>query len=452
MSKVKYQFIVSFSFAILLIGLAFFVTGLSKKTANDNLHVEYLQDKEKEVQEAPNFLALIRQLAGFEKEMSYLILFQNNLELRPTGGFVSSFATAKVKESKPKDFNFYGTAVFDLTMSKETNITPPGPIEEYLWVKNWQFRDGNWSPDFPTAAQKMIELYHLQGGEEEFDGVIAITPEILKSLLEIHGPIELKDYGLTIDKDNFLLTIEKQVEIDYKDQGIPRSERKDILKDLAQVLIEKTVSLNPLKSLRLINLAKDHLEKKDILLYFKDPQIQEDIAYYGWTGEVKQTNSDYIYVVDANVNAFKADLFVKRNISYELDLSTNTPKARITINYEHTAEEESWLTRDYKSWLRVYLPEGSWVTKTEGLSTVPEYNKEFSKTFVAALVSVPTNSSHRVVLEYNLPTDISFNPYTILIQKQPGINELPVEITLIGQNETSKTTQKIIEQDTYFEL
>jgi hypothetical protein len=456
MSKLKIQFIVTFSFVTALIGLALFLLTMSKSPEEykkKELKTYYLENPDIKTvppEEQPSIFSLIRKAAGFDKEMSYLVLFQNNLELRPTGGFVSSFATAKIESAQPKDFQFYDTAVFDIKLSTPTQVEPPEPIKDYLFVKNWQFRDGNWSPDFPTAAQKMIEFYHTQGGQEQFDGVIAITPEVLGSLLELHGPVELPDYGLTVDKNNFLLTLEKQVEIDFKDQGIDRTDRKNILKDLAQILIDKTIAINPLKSLKLISIGSEHLESKDILLYFSDPDVQKDVKKLGWSGEIKQTNSDYVFVVDANINAFKADYFIARKFRYDIDLSSTTPKARLTINYSHSAEEKSWLVRDYQSWLRVYVPEGSWFTNISGLSTDPQYGKEFGKTFMAGLVKVPLSSDHTVVLEYDLPQNIKENEYGLLVQKQPGVSELPVEINVTLPDKTKKTIKETVTGDKGF--
>jgi hypothetical protein len=208
--------------------------------------------------------------------------------------------------------------------------------------------------------------------------------------------------------------------------------------------------MNPLKSLKLISIGSEHLENKDILLYFTDPEIQKDAQRLGWSGEIKQTNSDYVFVVDANVNAFKADYFIVRKFQYGVDLSGATAKAKLTINYSHGAEQKSWLVRDYQSWLRVYVPEGSWFTNISGLSTEPQYGKEFGKTFMAGLVKVPLSSDHTVVLEYDLPQNIKENEYGLLIQKQPGIDGLPVEINVTFPDKTQKTIKETITGDKGF--
>jgi hypothetical protein len=455
MKLTKEQIIVSFSFLVILIGisLTFFSISKSPKDYIAEKKVVYLDNQlnvsSNEIKNEPNvgLISLLRNLAGFEKEMSYLILFQNNLELRPTGGFVSSFATAKVKNAHPKAFHFYDTAVFDLQLSTPTQVEPPAPIKDYLWVKNWQFRDGNWSPDFPTSAQKMIEFYTTQGGQETFDGVITLTPDVLRSLLEIYGPIEMTDYSLTLTADNFLLTLEQQVEIDFHEQGITRTDRKNIMKDMAQILIQKLLKSNPLTSLKLISLAQDHLDKKDILLYFNDAAIQEDIKKLGWSGEIEQTDSDYIFIVDSNVNSFKADYFVNRNFEYEIDLLQSPAKAKLTINYDHTAQEKSWLVRDYTNWLRVYVPEGSWFTDIETFGTEPQYGKEYGKTFVAGLVKVPISSSKNMVLKYTLPENFDINNYKLFVQKQPGIGPLPIKVKITHPDGRIEIIEKTIQTD-----
>ncbi len=45
--------------------------------------------------ETLSFWKLIPELTGFNGERTYLLLFQNNLELRPSGGYIGSFGIFK---------------------------------------------------------------------------------------------------------------------------------------------------------------------------------------------------------------------------------------------------------------------------------------------------------------------------------------------------------------------
>ena len=67
----------------------------------------------------------------------------------------------------------------------------------------WTMHDANWFPNFPTSAEKVSWFYEKTGGRT-VDGVIAITPELLRDLLAITGPIDMPEYDKTINADNFI--------------------------------------------------------------------------------------------------------------------------------------------------------------------------------------------------------------------------------------------------------
>ncbi len=111
-----------------------------------------------------SFLKIIPEITGFNGERTYLLLFQNNLELRPSGGYLGNFGIIKVKNGKPIIFEVHDTNIFD--GFGKTITEPPTPIYDYLGIDNWQMRDGNWSPDFKISAKQVEYFYHLQGGQE----------------------------------------------------------------------------------------------------------------------------------------------------------------------------------------------------------------------------------------------------------------------------------------------
>ena len=81
-------------------------------------------------------------------------------------------------------------------------IPAPKPLQKYLKAENWHLRDANWSPDFIESAQKAEWFYHQERGPiDKFDGVIAITPEVLKRIITITGSITID--GIEFAPDNF---------------------------------------------------------------------------------------------------------------------------------------------------------------------------------------------------------------------------------------------------------
>src|SRR3989338_5408579 len=95
--------------------------------------------------------ALFPAMLGFLKTRTYLVLFLNNTELRPGGGFIGAYSVVKVSRGIPSILTVAGTEVID-NRAKDKYFLPPPPLKKYLLIDRWQLRDSNWSPDFAESA------------------------------------------------------------------------------------------------------------------------------------------------------------------------------------------------------------------------------------------------------------------------------------------------------------
>ena len=367
------------------------------------------------------------------EEKTFMVLFQNNLELRPGGGFIGTFGILKMKDGKMVSIETHDLSNFDRLIPE--GMEPPYPMREALGVKSWKLRDSNYSPSFEVNAQKAEEFYRLGGGQENLDGVIGITTNVLESILKVTGPIKLEDYPGTYDSENGVITLEYQVEKAFEQQGIERVERKSVMRELAEE-IEKKVSTLPIN--RKLGLAKTILEdlnKKEIQLYFKDVEIQKIAVAAGWSGEVDSSwGKDYLMMVDANLGSFKSDYYVNRAVDYVVDLSGEVPVAKLKITYKHTAKQKDWMTRNYFSYLRVYVPRGSWLTQWQNFDDV-RFGEELGRQYFGGGVNVPIGQEKTIELVYNLPKGIgSDSAYDLKIQKQSGVLDIPVGVHVKDKN------------------
>ena len=367
-----------------------------------------------------------------DKEKTFMILFQNNMEIRPGGGYIGSFGIAKIKNGKVEEMQVHDLSNFDGRVPDTE--TPPYPMQETLNIKSWKLRDSNFSPDFANNAEKAEYFYHLGQGEENFDGVIGITANVLTSFLKATGPVQLEGYPGTYADENAIMTLEYQVEMGYYDQGIQKGERKSVMNDLAKEILSKASSLSNSQKLDLMKIILEDLNKKDIQIYFKDAELQKRIETVGWDGKVDaEWKNDYLMTSDANLGAFKSDYYVKRSLEYTIDLSQEKPTADLKITYKHTAQKKDWMTRDYLSYLRVYVPEGAWMTDSKNTGDV-KFGKEFGKTYFGSLIKVPIGQEKTIEFTYTLPDDLKNELYDLKIQKQPGINDVPVKIHVTNKN------------------
>jgi len=379
-----------------------------------------------------------------DTEKTFLILFQNNMEIRPGGGFIGSFGIVKVKNGEVLEFQTHDTGNFDARIPD--GIEPPYPIKETLRVASWKLRDSNYSPDFSEDAKKAEEFYYLGKGGEKFDGIIGITTNVLLSFLKATGPVEIPGYPGTYGDENAVMALEYQVEKAYIDQKIEKGERKTIINDLGKIIIQKSMELSAGKKIELSQIILDDIKKKDIQFYFKDAEIQSQFEKAGWAGKVNQEwKGDYLMAVDANLGAWKSDYSINRSIDYSIDLSGETPKAVLKITYDHTAEKKDFMTKDYLTYLRVYVPKNSYFESSQNFDS-PRFGEELGKKYFGAIVKVPLGQEKTVEIRYSLPKNISEN-YDLLIQKQAGLNNIPVKIHVKNQDGSVKNYETALNSD-----
>lgn len=379
-------------------------------------------------------------------ERTFLLLFQNNWELRPGGGFIGSFGIVTVKNGHVEKLEIHDTGNFDGRVPDVEE--PPYPMAEYLRIPSWQLRDSNYSPDFPTNAEKAEYFYRLGGGEERFDGVIGITTNVLIALLKVTGPVSLEGYPGTYDAETAIYTLEHQVEMAYNEQGIEKGNRKEVMRALSEAILQKLQPLTLSQKIRLAQVGLEELKNKDIQIFFHDSAMQKIVLSRGWAGTVDPLwQNDYLMIVDANLGAYKSDSLMKREVHYSVDMSGEAPEVNLEITYTHTGTEKNWLINHYTSYLRVYVPVGSWLDSVEGGDGKTQYEEDFHKRVFGTVVKVPIGSSKKVTFHYTLPETIDPDFYDLKVQKQSGIGEPIYLVATVDAKGFKKTRQFTLSSD-----
>jgi len=365
---------------------------------------------------------------------TFLLLLQNNYELRPGGGFLGQYGVLKIQDGKIVSFFVEDANLLDQRITAK--ITPPWPLRRYMQIKNWKFRDSNFSPDFPENVEKAEYFYRLGNRATDFDGVIAINADVLNHVLEITGPISVSGYG-TYTSENAAMELEEDVEKAYLGDDVPaesKQHRKDVMKRLAAEIVNRAMNIQDLK--KFADLGLTELHDKNIQLHFDDQELQSLVESVHWDGRVTTdwgTDKDYLFVVDANLGALKSDYHVKRSLDYVVDFTTGTPTATLTYTYDHTATHGDWRTSDYHTYTRVLAPLGSKYieesrVKTGGVSTWDDEN--WKKTVFSYKVDALIGTTLPTGISYTLPPTVTAKNYELLIQKQSGIGTIPVTVTV----------------------
>ncbi|MEI6596711.1 MAG: DUF4012 domain-containing protein [bacterium] len=368
---------------------------------------------------------MIPALAGYPSEVNYLVVLQNNDELRPTGGFLGTYGILRIKDGDI--ISFYTDDIYhlDMPVQDKINVTPPEPIKKYL-NDRWYLRDANWSPDWPTAARKIDWFYKMESGLNpeaekisEFSGVMAITPKLITDFLKITGPIVVE--GQSYNENNFQDLLQYRVEKGYQILGVSSWQRKEVIGEISKQLKLKIFDLPPNQWSEIINTVINNLTEKNLLFYLADNQLENIAVANGWAGEIKNYYGDYFMVVDANLAALKTDAVINRSINYKISEGVNGLSSKLTVNYAHNGRPD-WKTGVYKSYTRVYVPLGSQLIKISGYEAEQiDTGDEAGKTWFGFYLTVDPGKINNVTLEYKLPPNIMLNNnYGLYIQKQPG--------------------------------
>jgi len=405
---------------------------------NDKINQVKAQVKEASLilEKAVPLSQMIPALAGYPSEVNYLVLLQNNDELRPTGGFLGTYGILKIKNGDIISFDTHDIYHLDMPAQDKMNVTPPEPIRKYL-NDRWYLRDANWSPDWPTAAKIINEFYQTESNlnpEAEkiskFSGVIAITPKLITDFLKITGPVVVE--GQAYDQNNFQDLLQYRVEKGYTVLGVSSWNRKEVISEISKELKIKILDLPPTKWSEIMNTVVNNLTEKNLLFYSADNQLENIAVQNGWAGEIKNYYGDYFMVVDANMGALKTDAVMSRSINYKITQGNNGLFSKLTLNYAHNGKVD-WKTSDYKSYTRVYVPLGSQLIKINGYENQAiDTGDEFGKTWFGFYLIVAPGKISNITLEYKLPSAIMLNNnYGLYIQKQPGkeLDNLSVDLS-----------------------
>lgn len=310
-------------------------------------------------------------LLGSKRERQYLILFENNNEQRPTGGFIGSIGLVNVDRGIIETVDVQ--TVYDPDGQMKDYIAPPEPLRRI--TNRWYLRDVNWFADYSVSAAKAADFFEKEGGPT-VDGVIAMTPEVVKELLKITGPIEVPAYGVTVGADNFVALTQDQVTYSY-DREVNKP--KQFLADLTPLLMNKVFTGAGQNNLQAMSALAKMIQEKQLLVYMKDGAEQQRLDEMGGSGTWPQAEPGFLSVINANIGGHKSDQFVEQEIDYRSEVRENGEvEATVTIRRTHRGPEEK-IAGNYREgedpafkdnviYQRVFVPKGAVLEEVRGFT------------------------------------------------------------------------------------
>ncbi|MBS3902819.1 MAG: DUF4012 domain-containing protein [Anaplasmataceae bacterium] len=402
--------------------------------------------------------SLTTWLQGGERNM--IVLFMNTSELRPGGGFVGSYAHLRVVDGKVQSMTIHDINEPDRLL--EESVIPP--LEVRTISRNWRAADANWWFDYTLSAEKILQFLEMsefyQGSTTvRFDGAIGVTPEILKDILAVTGPIELKERGVTMTSDNVVYEIQRDIQEERAEgERLP----KGVLSDLYDAVGEQWKVLGADEKAILAQEFFSWIEKKDVVVYARDASLAGFLDSVQASGKIAtlqdQQPHDYLAIVNANLGGEKTDLVMKQKVALQSQLDTDgSVRNHLVIERIHEGKEgnDPWHRATNLSRLRVLTPKSAVLELAEGMDRPRISSKTYNSTYktdfdleilertykasevsssvteleesgkrgFAFWLSTPPQASKKVILDYvhKLPTEVHEGmTYEFAFEKQSG--------------------------------
>ncbi|HLC94171.1 MAG TPA: DUF4012 domain-containing protein [Patescibacteria group bacterium] len=395
--------------------------------------------------DAKPFLKNFPEILGVKQEKTYLILFQNDKELRPTGGFLTAYAIFKVKDGKfqiVKSEDIY-------SLDQSIPAHPKAPREILTYHKNvptFNIRDSNLSPDFVKSLTIFNSLYDKSRQKVDYDGVITVDTHVLVDTLAVLGDTEADGitFSSQIDKRcNCPQVVYRLFDIVDRPVGYIKENRKGILGDLLYVLVQKALSSSP--SQYWGKISQDlirNLSEKHILVYLEDQEAQQSIEKINFAGRIRDYKGDYLHINDTNFAGAKSNLFVSHAITSNTEIKDGAAIRKVTVEYKNpyphsNCDLESGglcLNATLRNWVRVYVPKGSRLIDFKGSETEVQTYDDLSKTVFEGFLQIKPKGKATIIVTYELPFKVE-KEYALLIQKQPGTDEHAYTIMVNGKTQ-----------------
>ena len=370
-------------------------------------------------------------ILGNDQARTYLVLFQNDAELRPTGGFLTAYALMTVDQGQIKPG--ISKDIYDLDAKYHPDKAPE-PILKYLpKVTQWNLRDMNLSPDFKISMDQFYTEYKTTGSQQ-VDGIIAVDTQFLLKLLKVTGPIGVGGVGnfsseIVAECNCPQVVYELESAINYETPYI-RENRKAIIGPLMHSVLANSMGQPKEKISQLVQAGLDSIKQKHILLYFLNENVQKAVEAFNMAGRVTGSDNDYLMIIDTNFAGAKSNLYIQQQVNLKIQPGSDSSVHELTITYKNPQKHDEWLNGDFRNWVRIYVPPGSKLLSDSGSETPIITSEELGKTvFEGFLVTRPEGLS-KLTLKYESAAKTIDGQYPLLIQKQGGTKNFEYQITI----------------------
>lgn len=354
-------------------------------------------------------LAFLPDVLGATERQRYLVLLQNESELRSTGGWLTSYGVVGVEGGQIRELFVDDIYNADGTLKVQgKTYTAPKSMQQALGITTWPFSLINWYPDL-TETEVSAEPYISDLGKgNDLDGVITIDVAFIQKLLQAWGGIEVPGQSELITSDNLYSKI-----FEMHEAFTPGSTQKTtFLADLANQIITKVLSMNISDLASLGEIFQESLNEKHLQATFKNTDAYNFFNKKEWAGSLDSRYGEAPIAIDWNWGGNKANLYLTKNYNLNVNIKDeNTIDFTYSITTENTSKTTTYPEGDYTNYQRIYIPANATLLSASGFE-----NNTFSSIresgfkVIGGWFNLPIQTTKTLEISYRITRDGSNFP------------------------------------------
>lgn len=366
----------------------------------------------------------------YSADHRFLVLAQNNAQLRPSGGFPGTYGLVTIGPSGFRLEKFED--VYALPGARSDLAVPQG-----MGTKRVHFHLANWWIDFPTTARTMVQLWDgMTPRQPQIDGVIAIDLPTIRSLLEVFGPVTVPKVKGPLTADNVFERLSYAVEIDGKG-GYDANGKKAAVVLLAKAVMERLLSLPEDEFVPVMSALATSANEKHVQVFLTDPATQSAMVAAGWSGAIapSEDTTDLIAVANAVTRRpAKGNLGVTKGLDYTVGLNADgSAETTLALSYKKSSRNALGSLQDkFWDYLRVNRATGTTLQGGKGIDTIDDATglPTFSHYF-----GLDSGKSTTVTMKNGVPGALRRSAdgtwhYRLLIAKQADLVNTDARVTV----------------------
>jgi len=400
-----------------------------------------VSDSARLLSQAKPLIKLLPDLLGNPNPKTYMVLFQNDAELRPTGGFMTAYAFLRVSKGRIEPLSSFD--IYDLDARFNKKVPAPEAVKKYLNETYLNLRNSNMSPDFKISMDLFYKYYKDIPGFPHPDAIVAIDTHFPVEILKIIGSIGVGGWGNfgpqndpACDCPQVVYQLEQIA--DRPIAGI-KVGCKAVLGPLMHSMMANAMGSPKHTWPKLVNVVLDAIKQKHLLFYFIEEKTQKVAEDFNAAGRIKPYTFDYLHINDANFGGAKSDMYITREVEQDVEKSGDSVTKTVSISYNNPRKGSDCrleagqlcLNGVYRDYIRLFVPKGSKLISVVGSEVKETVSEDLDKTVFEAFFTMRPQSSSKIVFKYELPP-LDLSTYRMMIQKQPGTPSVKHTIVFNG--------------------